>query len=124
MACQSSNHTSTSNTLSSLLPTVNVKVAYQDSHFLVISLSDNGTGITQDDLDRIWKFSYTTAKETNGSSSSPDFELLNPLCGLGYGLPMSRILLQTMGSDIRIGSTFGQGTTNYLLFDLVSDWKV
>ena len=55
--------------------------------------------------------------------SSNHFEKQNPLSGLGYGLPISRIILQTFNGDIKIFSKQNIGTDTYLFIDIASDWK-
>lgn len=94
-----------------------------DDNLSILKIKDNGTGISNEDKEKIWNFSYTTTKINYDNKYQNDFEKTNPLSGFGYGLPISRILLNTFNGDIKIYSKQGKGTETYILIDHKSDWK-
>lgn len=94
-----------------------------DNNLSIIKIKDNGKGICEEDKDKIWKFSYTTTKINYENKFSNDFERTNPLSGFGYGLPISKILLNTFSSDIKIYSKPNIGTETYILIDHQNEWK-
>lgn len=97
--------------------------SYNDNNMIILKISDNGSGIENDNMDNIWKFSFTTSEIDYTSKFLGDFEKENPLSGFGYGLPISRILLRTFNGDIKVFSEENKGTDTYLLIDLNSDWR-
>jgi len=60
-----------------------------------IAVIDDGPGIPEDELDRIWEPFYTTRKDQN----------------LGLGLQISRMVMEAHGGSIDLESTVGVGTT-------------
>jgi PAS domain S-box-containing protein len=74
---------------------ITVRTRHDDSAGLVgIDVSDRGTGIGSESLDRIFEPFYTTKR-----------------AGTGLGLSISRDIVQKMGGKIAVESTVGQGTT-------------
>jgi signal transduction histidine kinase len=71
-----------------------------DNESLIVSVSDNGCGISQDKLPRIFDLFYTT-KGTGGS---------------GLGLPMVKKFVEKMGGTIAIVSEINVGTTVRMTF--------
>eukprot|EP01113_Clastostelium_recurvatum_P034036 TRINITY_DN4569_c0_g2_i3.p1 TRINITY_DN4569_c0_g2~~TRINITY_DN4569_c0_g2_i3.p1 ORF type:complete len:1100 (+),score=244.45 TRINITY_DN4569_c0_g2_i3:439-3300(+) len=74
----------------------------QQSQGVTVQVSDMGTGISEDDLPRIFL----------------DFERLDMdrVRGTGLGLPLAKMLLELHGSTIKADSVFGKGST--FSFDL------
>ncbi|MBI5745061.1 MAG: PAS domain S-box protein [Elusimicrobia bacterium] len=68
---------------------------------VVYRISDNGSGIPEKDLDRIWNVFYR--HERSGRKN-----------GEGIGLPMVRRLVEKNGGGIRAESREGQGTVFYV----------
>lgn len=66
---------------------------------LKFSVEDSGAGIKKDDLDRL--FSNFTQLKSNRSATE----------GSGLGLAISKSLVELMGGEIGVDSTFGVGTT-------------
>lgn len=66
-------------------------------HHLEIKIQDNGSGIPEEDLDRIFVPFYTTKEE-----------------GSGIGLSLSRQIIRQLGGSLRIESKEGVGTTAIL----------
>ena len=62
--------------------------------YYVISVSDTGSGISEENLHKIYDLYYTTKKE-----------------GTGMGLPIAYQIVQSHGGDIDVESQEGQGTT-------------
>jgi len=96
---------------------------YVDNNYIILKISDNGIAIDKKHMDDIWKFSFTTTKINYDNKFMNDFENQNPLSGFGYGLPISRIILQTFNGNIKIFSKQHIGTDTYLFIDLASDWQ-
>lgn len=94
-----------------------------DDNLIVLKIKDNGIGINDDNMDNIWKFSFSTSKINFQDKFSKDFEKSNPISGFGYGLPISRILLRTFNGDLKIFSKKGKGTEIYMIIDINSNWK-
>lgn len=102
-------------------PTINIST-YNDNNIIILKISDNGSGIDNEDMKNIWKFSFTTYDVTFSDNYSNDFEMKNPLAGFGYGLPISKILLNVFYGNIKVFSEKGKGTDVYLFIDLNSNW--
>lgn len=95
-----------------------------DENVKILKISDNGIGIKYDEMPKIWDFSYTTADVNFNDNFDNDFEKTNPICGFGYGLPISKILLNTMGCDIKIFSEYNKGTDTYIIIDQNNNWEI
>ncbi|XP_074652322.1 pyruvate dehydrogenase (acetyl-transferring) kinase isozyme 2, mitochondrial-like [Tubulanus polymorphus] len=72
---------------------------------LTIKLSDQGGGISRNNIDKLFNYMYSTAPQpdTSGSTSAP-------LAGYGYGLPLSRLYAKYFQGDIILSSMEGYGT--------------
>lgn len=75
-----------------------VRSYVRDGRF-VVSVTDNGTGIRDDDIAHIFDPFFT--RKVRGE-------------GTGLGLAISRDLARQLGGDIRVKSSFGEGSTFYL----------
>jgi len=71
---------------------------------VMIKIRDDGPGIKEKDLDKVFDPFYTTKKE-----------------GTGLGLSISRKIMQDHGGDIELISAEGKGTTVMLLFKAGQD---
>ena len=78
--------------------TLNLKTGRADDH-VVLSISDTGTGIPSEILDRLFDPFFTT---------KPD--------GTGLGLAVSKKIIEDHGGKIEVQSTVGKGTTFILSF--------
>jgi signal transduction histidine kinase len=67
-----------------------------DGRFLVLDVSDNGKGIPEDQLQRIF---------------TPFFTTKDPGQGMGLGLAITHQVVDMAGGTIRVQSAVGQGTT-------------
>ncbi|OAQ28513.1 alpha-ketoacid dehydrogenase kinase, partial [Linnemannia elongata AG-77] len=116
-------------------PPVEVTIA-QGDHEVTIRIRDRGGGISREDFDAIFDYSFTTVKNENESSSEGSSEddspygvdsifkgvsrlamqagLGGPIAGLGFGLPLTRIYAQYFGGDMNLISLQGYGCDVFL----------
>ncbi|WP_077963120.1 ATP-binding protein [Ensifer adhaerens] len=78
---------------------IRLDVAYR-SQVATFTIADSGRGIADKDLPRIFDPFQRGEAEHQGS-----------MPGLGLGLTITRLLTQTLGGEIAVTSTLGQGTT-------------
>ena len=81
--------------------------AHEDEHTLLFSVQDTGMGIAPDKIERIFD-KFTQAD----SSTQRNFG------GTGLGLSIIKMLLELMGSAIRVESEVGQGSRFYFLLTM------
>jgi len=78
---------------------------FSNGEYLVnITISDTGTGITQEDLKRIF---------------DPFFTTKDPDKGTGLGLSVSLMIVEAMGGEIKVESELGRGTKFEIYFPTV-----
>ncbi|KAF9123676.1 hypothetical protein BGW39_008789 [Mortierella sp. 14UC] len=117
-------------------PPVEVTIA-QSEHEITIRIRDQGGGVSKEDLDHIFDYSFTTVKDENetsadglsdggggGNDSESIFKgvsrlamqagLGGPIAGLGFGLPLTRIYAQYFGGRMHLVSMQGHGVDVYL----------
>ncbi|MEN6615593.1 MAG: ATP-binding protein [Syntrophorhabdus sp.] len=75
----------------------------KDSH-IEISVRDSGPGISQESMERIFEYYYTTKDK-----------------GMGLGLPISYMIVKDHGGDIKVSSVPDQGTTFTIILPRVHD---
>jgi len=109
-----------------VLPPVVVTIAESEKDVL-FRISDQGGGIPFDDLDKVWNFTYTTARhhDFNVTSSTtpsalvalaqnPEEPLTSaPMAGTGFGLLTARVHAEYLGGSIQLKSMEGYGTDAY-----------
>ncbi|ETO25922.1 mitochondrial pyruvate dehydrogenase kinase [Reticulomyxa filosa] len=102
-----------------LLPSIDaVIVASAVSKDITIKLCDQGGGIPQDQMDKIWLYSFSTAPASQVSDNAI------PMAGLGYGLPLARLYAQYFGGYLGVISMHGYGTDAFLYLPfLTTDQK-
>ncbi|MCR5650645.1 MAG: response regulator [Lachnospiraceae bacterium] len=84
----------------------------EDSCRLFFDVSDTGTGIRKEDLDKIFD-----------SFSQVDAKIKRAKEGTGLGLAISRRLIEMMDGKISVESTFGEGTTfSFEIINRVASW--
>jgi signal transduction histidine kinase len=100
---------------------------------VTIRIRDRGGGISPENYEHIWDYSFTTFNEeqvsstlSGGDSSAGSYgnmDALNAisgagggssLAGLGYGLPLGRAYAEYFGGGIAVQSLWGWGTDVYL----------
>jgi len=102
-------------------PLIEINIVDLDD-YINIRIKDNGIGIKEENLDKIWLYSYSTNPiEPKKIIEQEDFSTESPLSGFGYGLPISKIYLNFFSSLIQIDSVYQKGTqTNIFLKKLIS----
>ena len=81
-------------------PSINVSIKEIDEDWILIKIQDNGSGINENDMDKIWYYSYTTHPiNTSEIIEQADFSIKSPLSGFGYGLPISEIYINFFNSS-------------------------
>ncbi|KAF2800995.1 kinase isozyme 4 mitochondrial precursor [Melanomma pulvis-pyrius CBS 109.77] len=98
---------------------------------VTIRIRDRGGGISPENYQHIWDYSFTTFNEDQAAStlsggnsgsgmdalnaiSGPGGDGVNSLAGLGYGLPLGRAYAEYFGGGIAVQSLWGWGTDVYL----------
>ena len=81
-------------------PLINVTIKEIDEDWILIKIQDNGSGIHEKDMEKIWYYSYTT-HPINSSEivEQTDFSIKSQLSGFGYGLPISEIYINFFNSS-------------------------
>jgi two-component system NtrC family sensor kinase len=87
---------------------LNIKIERQNSTFISIIIADNGCGIPQENLDRIFEPFYSTKKEEGGT---------------GLGLSITSSLVHKLGGTLEVDSKIGKGTTFHIVLPLKSTNK-
>jgi len=87
------------------LPYVHVAIS-AGADDICIKISDRGGGIARNGLDRLWTYSYTTAKPqmTPSNIDSGDGKMKQEqavMAGFGHGLPLSRLYAKYWGGDVQ-----------------------
>jgi len=99
-----------------------VVVASRQSDDVTIKISDQGGGISRENMQKIWYYSFSTIvpearpsvtkSTTDVSGSSRDNKA--PMAGFGYGLPLSRLYSRYFGGDLEVISMDGFGTDAFV----------
>jgi len=118
-----------------------IKVIISDGdNDLVIKICDEGGGIPRLDIEKIWNFAFTTGEadhekisrflkeyQTNAADRPSGLSLQqlnaifsNSLCGLGYGLPTSRLYARYFHGDLQLYSVDGHGTDAFLYLNVLN----
>ena len=87
---------------------LNIKVEGLNSTFISIIVADNGCGIPQENLDRIFEPFYSTKKKEGGT---------------GLGLSITSSLVHELGGTLEVDSKIGKGTTFHIKLPLKSKNK-
>lgn len=83
---------------------IHISLSEQDKN-VVISVSDNGVGIPEEDLPRLFERFYRVGKDRNSDKG-----------GTGLGLAIAKEFALAHGGDITVESTVGVGTTFKIFF--------
>ena len=107
-------------------PSIEVTIKEIDEEWIVIKIQDNGGGIQEKDMDKIWYYSYTTHPiNTTEIVEQTDFSNKSPLSGFGYGLPISEIYVNFFNSsshNIKIISNNNKTSVYIYLRNLKLSW--
>jgi PAS domain S-box-containing protein len=86
---------------------IRVATRTDDHGNVVIEVSDTGMGILPENIPRIFDPFFTTKGET----------------GTGLGLSISHGAVRSLGGDIKVTSTLGQGTTFQVILPPAKSWR-
>jgi [3-methyl-2-oxobutanoate dehydrogenase (acetyl-transferring)] kinase len=95
------------------LPPIDVTIAVNRDDF-TIRIADRGRGISQNDIDKIWRYHYTTRDidKKTGTPIKPGEH--HHRGGVGIGLPIAKAYAKYLKGDLEIKSLDGIGTDTYL----------
>jgi two-component system NtrC family sensor kinase len=79
-----------------LSPQLLITIRQADQNFVIVDLADNGCGIPEEELTKIW-LTFHTSKAKKG--------------GTGLGLPACLQTMEAMGGKISVTSEVGLGST-------------
>jgi signal transduction histidine kinase len=105
-------------------PPIEVLIA-PGTKFTTIRISDRGGGIPKENLEKIFKYGWTTKSKSAGNvvvdpmGMRADHKIIEP--GLGFGLPLARLYAKHFGGDLWIESLDGYGTDVFLSLDKTGD---
>jgi len=85
------------------LPPVKVLIC-QGHKDVTLKISDQGGGIRRSQLGHLFNYMYSTAPRPD------DDQMMTPLAGYGYGLPLSRLYARYFNGDLWLNSIDGFGT--------------
>lgn len=74
---------------------IEIKTEHIDDN-IIIHVKDNGSGIKSENMEKVFKFGFSTKKESGK--------------GTGFGLHSAKTIVSKYGGDIDVKSEFGQGT--------------
>jgi len=77
---------------------ITIKVEKQGKDNIVVSISDTGCGMSEEEMEKIFNPEYTTKEK-----------------GLGLGMPLAMEIIRGHGGDVRVISRRGLGTTFEIL---------
>ena len=83
--------------------TVTILMSTKEKEMAVITISDTGTGLVEEDVDKIFNLDFTTKEK-----------------GLGLGLALAHEIIQAHGGGISVQSEPGVGTTFKIVFPVAS----
>ena len=79
----------------------------RDADKIILSVKDDGIGISQENLTRIWERFYQADSARSGGSADH---------GLGLGLSMVKQICELLGITVEADSTLGEGSEFILIF--------
>ena len=100
------------------IPSIFIDLCNIDDNYILIKIKDNGIGIKDIDIHKIWFYSFSNYPiEPTNIIEDTDFSSSSPLSGFGYGLPISDIYINFFNSssnNIKVDSLYKQGTNIYI----------
>eukprot|EP01006_Ploeotia_vitrea_P038169 TRINITY_DN66218_c12_g2_i1.p2 TRINITY_DN66218_c12_g2~~TRINITY_DN66218_c12_g2_i1.p2 ORF type:complete len:412 (+),score=155.58 TRINITY_DN66218_c12_g2_i1:43-1278(+) len=94
-------------------PSIDLIIADGPTDFS-IKVSDEGGGISREQMTKVWTYLYTTADRPPELDDEATGILTAPMAGFGYGLPLSRLFARYFGGDLKMVSMEGHGTDAYI----------
>ncbi|MDX7997983.1 aerobic respiration two-component sensor histidine kinase ArcB [Xenorhabdus sp. Reich] len=79
---------------------IRIRIWREEGDHLLFEVTDSGIGIPSDELEKIFAMYYQVTDSAGG----------RPATGTGIGLAVSKRLAQSMGGDITVKSTVGEGS--------------
>ena len=117
------------------MPPVVVQIC-KGGRAVTLKISDQGGGIPEAVLGKIWDYGFTTA----GAAAASDWGLgdgtqamasiaetantQSRMAGLGFGLPLSKLHARYFGGDLELVNVHGFGCDIYLCLDILDDTHV
>ncbi|XP_028400872.1 3-methyl-2-oxobutanoate dehydrogenase [lipoamide] kinase, mitochondrial-like isoform X1 [Dendronephthya gigantea] len=108
---------------SSSLPRVEITICCNETDF-TIRISDRGGGISDEMMEQIFHYSFTTFKKDAAGSSTnvlSDYNhnanlsgTIGSMAGFGFGLPTSRAYAEFLGGAVNLQTLHGYGTDVYI----------
>lgn len=87
---------------------VTVKVSKQENEYLLFEVIDTGIGIKNEDVNSLFE-KYVQVEDTSSQN-----------VGTGLGLSISKVMVSEMGGELKVNSTYGEGSTFYFEIPLGS----
>ncbi|KAF1807738.1 PDH kinase [Mucor lusitanicus] len=115
------------------LPPIQITIS-QGHEDISIRIRDQGNGISDQDLHKVFEYSYTTvSKSKEDAENDPSNIFRNitemamqsgvggPLAGLGFGLPLARMYARYFGGSLTLVSMWGFGCDVFLKLRHIDD---
>jgi len=95
------------------LPPVTVEMVNYENNLLLL-VHDDGVGVSPQDLIDIWSYFYSSSShEIDHSLIFDDRKIMS---GFGFGLPLTKMLVQYFGGNIALNSIKGSSTDVHVYF--------
>jgi pyruvate dehydrogenase kinase 2/3/4 len=95
-------------------PSIKISINTISSTDIIIKIDDNGIGIKNDDIHKIWYYSFSTSPIDMAKIIEENDFNITPLSGFGYGLPIADIYMNFLNNstnNIKINSIYKEGTS-------------
>jgi pyruvate dehydrogenase kinase 2/3/4 len=95
-------------------PKIKIAINTISSTDIIVKIDDNGIGIKNDDIHKIWYYSFSTSPIDMAKIIEENDFNITPLSGFGYGLPIADIYMNFLNnstSNIKINSIYKEGTS-------------
>ena len=95
-------------------PKIKIAINTISTSDIIIKIDDNGIGIKNDDIHKIWYYSFSTSPIDLAKIIEENDFNITPLSGFGYGLPIADIYINFLNNstgNIKINSIYKEGTS-------------
>eukprot|EP00916_Digyalum_oweni_P013715 GHVL01022503.1.p1 GENE.GHVL01022503.1~~GHVL01022503.1.p1 ORF type:complete len:362 (+),score=56.29 GHVL01022503.1:154-1239(+) len=106
--------------LSEKIPPVKVGI-FEGSYDVIVRISDEGGGISPDEMKNVFNYGFTTA--AGDSEPSVTRENQREMAGYGFGLPLSKLYAKYFGGNLSVQSMAGVGCDVYILLNRIGDHR-